>query len=226
MPILLPINKTMEHHKLNVTKTAHYYTLGTPGPDVRQLWIVCHGYAQLASDFLQNFQLLNNEKTLVVAPEALNHFYKKGFSGDVGATWMTRHLREDEIADNASYLESILNRFKPELPSDVRIILLGFSQGTATICRWILRYHPNFHDLILWCGMPPEDLDYQAHKDYLSDKNLYLLYGSTDPFLTNQHFEQLREIETTGGVDFEESTFEGGHEIPGPALTALIKKLN
>lgn len=216
----------MGHHKLNVTKTAHYYTLGTPGPHVQQLWIVCHGYAQLASEFLENFRLLDNGSRLVVAPEGLNHFYKKGFSGAVGATWMTRHCREDEIADNTAYLEALLNRYVSALSPDVRIVLLGFSQGTATVCRWILRYHPHFHDLVLWAGMPPEDLDYQAHKAYLSDKNLYLLYGSNDPFLTPDRFAQLQEIEAHSGVDFEEKPFEGGHEIPDGVLRDLLQKLN
>lgn len=216
----------MEHHKLNVSKTAHYYTLGEPGPQIRQIWIVCHGYAQLASDFIRDFTLLDNGSTMVVAPEGLNHFYKKGFTGPVGANWMTRHCREEEIADNGAYLQALLNRYVSLLPADVRIVLLGFSQGTATICRWILRYHPHFHDLVMWAGMPPEDLDYQGHKVYLSDKNLFLLYGSNDPFLTPDRFAQLQEMEENSGLDFSESSFNGGHEIPGDALRDLMEKLN
>ncbi len=216
----------MQHHRINVSKTAQYYTLGEPGPHIRQLWIACHGYGQLAEEFLSDLTLLDNGHTLVVAPEGLNHFYKKGFSGAVGATWMTKYCREDEIADNAAYLQAILNRFVPVLPPDIRIILLGFSQGTATLCRWILRYHPDFHDLVLWAGMPPEDLDYKAHQEYLSNKNLYLLYGSNDPFLTPDRFSQLQEIEENSGVDFAESRFDGGHEIPGTVLQDFLKKLN
>ncbi|MCB0533048.1 MAG: phospholipase [Lewinellaceae bacterium] len=216
----------MEHHKLTVSKTAQFYQIGETGPNVRQIWIVCHGYAQLATEFIKNFEIVNTGDVVIVAPEGLNHFYKKGFNGDVGATWMTRHCREDEIADNGAYLEALHNRYLALLPKHVRIILLGFSQGTATVCRWILRYHPHFHDLVLWAGMPPEDLDYQAHKDYLADKNLYLLYGSNDPFLTPDRFSELKEIEQTGGIDFDENRFEGGHEIPNAALQNLLKKLN
>lgn len=216
----------MQHHKLTVSKTAQFYQIGETGPAVRQLWIVCHGYAQLATEFIRNFDIVNTGDVVIVAPEGLNHFYKKGFNGDVGASWMTRHCREDEIADNGAYLETLLKRYLALLPNNVRIILLGFSQGTATVCRWILRYHPHFHDLVLWAGMPPEDLDYQAHKDYLADKNLYLLYGSNDPFLTPDRFSELKEIEQSGGIDFEENQFDGGHEIPNAALQNLLKKLN
>ena len=87
----------MQQHTLNIQSTAHYYTLGTPGEHVKQFWIVCHGYAQLADEFLENFKLLENDHTLVVAPEGLNHFYRKGFDGPVGANWMTRRHRTVEI---------------------------------------------------------------------------------------------------------------------------------
>lgn len=51
---------TMTEHKLTVSKTAHYYTLGEAGAHIRQIWLVCHGYAQLADTFLQNFKLLDD----------------------------------------------------------------------------------------------------------------------------------------------------------------------
>lgn len=216
----------MQHHTLPVTHTAHYYTLGTPGPEIRQFWIVCHGYAQLASEFLENFRLLENEKTFVVAPEGLNHFYRKGFDGPVGANWMTRHERLSEISDYAGYLQDLYNHYVPQLPKDVRIILLGFSQGTATVCRWMLAKKPHFHDLLLWAGLPPEDLDYAAHKDYLASKKLYLLYGTHDPFLTPDRMNSVQEIEDKNGIDFGERSFEGGHEILPDTLRELLLNLN
>ena len=216
----------MQHHTLSVQRTAHYYTLGAPGPETRQFWIVCHGYAQLASEFLENFRLLENEKTFVVAPEGLNHFYRKGFDGPIGANWMTRHERLSEIQDYAAYLQELYDVYISQLPADVRIILLGFSQGTATVCRWMLEKHPHFHDLLLWAGLPPEDLDYAAHKDYLANKKLYLLYGTNDPFLTPDRMSMVQEIESKNGIDFGERQFEGGHEILPDTLKELLRKLN
>ena len=40
----------MEYLKLTVSRTAHYCLMGRPGMHIRQLWIVCHGYAQLAAE--------------------------------------------------------------------------------------------------------------------------------------------------------------------------------
>lgn len=216
----------MRHHTQVVSQTAHYYSLGEPGPQTRQCWLVCHGYAQLADEFLANFQLLDDGTAWIVAPEGLNHFYKKGFAGDVGASWMTRRHREHAIADNALYLQTIYNQCVAQVSAETRIILLGFSQGTATICRWLLRNQPHFHDLVLWAGLPPEDLDYAAHREYLRDKNLYLLYGAHDPFLTPDRLAMVQDIEEKNGVDFEETRFAGGHEIPDAALRDLLKKLN
>jgi predicted esterase len=216
----------MQHHTLSINRTAHYYSFGTPGPHIRQLWIVCHGYAQLAEEFLENFRLLENDHTLIIAPEGLNHFYKRGFDGPVGANWMTRHQRQSEIDDYSNYLQALYDAHIAQLQPEVRIVLLGFSQGTATVCRWILKKLPPFHDLLLWAGLPPEDLDYAAHKAYLADKKLYLLYGTTDPFLTPDRMNAVQEIETKNGIDFNERSFEGGHEILPDTLRELLQNLN
>lgn len=211
---------------ITIAKTAYYYLYGEPGPLVKQLWIVCHGYAQTADEFLQNFEVLSPETTLVVAPEGLNHFYKKGFDGPVGANWMTRRHRESAIEDNCNYLQQVFDEVCALVPADVRVVLLGFSQGTATICRWVLDKKPRFDDLLLWAGLPPEDLDYGREKAYLADKNLYLLYGTEDPFLTPERISTVSDLEAREGIDFEESPFSGGHEIQAEVLLAFLKKLN
>ena len=225
--VLWPLqSRLMQHHTISVQRTANYYSFGTPGPNVKQFWIVCHGYAQLADEFLENFRLLDNEQTFVIAPEGHNRFYRKGFDGPVVANWMTRRHRQSEIEDYAHYLQSIYDQYVPQLPPDVRIILLGFSQGTATICRWILEKKPHFHDLLLWAGLPPEDLDYAAHKEYLASKKLYLLYGTHDPFLTPDRMNSVQEIEDKNGIDFGERSFEGGHEILPDTLLEMLKNIN
>jgi predicted esterase len=214
------------HHSIAVHKTAHYYTIGTPGPTIRQFWIVCHGYAQLADEFLKEFDLLDNPHTFVVAPEGFNLFYRKGFTGLVGANWMTRQHRESAIADYSSFIQQIYDYYTPQLPADVRIVLLGFSQGSTTVTRWVMHNQPYFHDLVLWAGLPPDDIDYASHRNYLSDKNLYLLYGSDDPFLTPDRLTSVQDIEDKNGIDFQEETFVGGHEIPVDILQQFINRLN
>ena len=216
----------MQHHTISVPRTAHYFVLGQPGPHIRRLWIVCHGYGQLADEFLEQFRMLDDGETLVVAPEGLNHFYRKGFDGLPGANWMTRRHRETQIEDYAQYLQELLQHYRSLLLKSVRVVLLGFSQGTATVCRWALRLQPQFDDLVLWAGLPPEDLDYAAQRSYLQTKNLYLLYGTHDPFLTPDQLDILQKIEDQNGVDFGDTSYVGGHEIPASELLALLRRLN
>jgi predicted esterase len=216
----------MQHHRISVRRTAHYYTLGMPGPHVKQLWIVCHGYGQLADEFMHNFEFIDDGTRLLIAPEGMHYFYRKGFDGPVGANWMTRHFREDAIQDYVEYLQGIYDFYLPQLPPDISIILLGFSQGTATICRWIMHHRPDFDHLLLWAGLPPEDLDYASAKDYLASKNLFLLYGSNDPFLTPDRINSAGRIEAENDIDFEKKVFEGGHDIPKDMLESMLKHFN
>jgi predicted esterase len=214
----------MKHLTLKIESTANFYILGEPSPNVKQLWIVCHGYAQNADDFIKDFKDLDDGTRLIVAPEGLNNFYRKGFQGDVVSLWMTKRNRDTQIEDYCNYLQKLYETYVPLLSKDVRIVLLGFSQGAATVSRWILEKMPHFHDLLLWAGLPPEDLDYRSKKEYLANKNLFLIYGSTDSFLTESHIVLVNEIEEKSQIDFEEQIFEGGHEIPTQVLLDFVKR--
>ncbi|NJL13531.1 MAG: hypothetical protein HC913_11350 [Microscillaceae bacterium] len=97
----------MQTHYLSVQKTARFATLHELTDQTRHIWFVCHGYGQLAPYFIQKFAVLPPESHFVVAPEALSRFYMDGFSGKVGATWMTREDRELEIKDYLAYLNQV-----------------------------------------------------------------------------------------------------------------------
>jgi predicted esterase len=158
---------TIRAHHLYVTRTARYCTLGEPGPSVRQLWLVCHGYGQLAADLLAGFGAAARPDRLIVAPEALSRFYTGAEDGPhgpdskVGATWMTREDRLAEIYDYVAYLDRVHGHIRRQLPhhATVRTIALGFSQGTHTIARWAARTHIPIDELVLWGGTLPADLD-------------------------------------------------------------------
>src|SRR5688500_9204944 len=91
--------RQMEEHHITVRRTARYYTLGPVDGDVAEVWIVCHGFAQLAGRFMRHFTAIDDGTRLIVAPEALNRFYVEAVPGvhgpdsKVGATWMTREDR-------------------------------------------------------------------------------------------------------------------------------------
>jgi len=211
----------IQAHRIRVDRTAHYYTLGRPGPKVRYCWIACHGYGQLASRFIRKFDVVASEDAFVLAPEGLSRFYWNGFTGDVVASWMTRADRLDEIEDYSNYLQNLYEHFIPRLAPDVRIILFGFSQGVATQVRWMMRRFPAFDHLVAWAGTVPEDLDYRPHLEYLHRRHLHFVYGAQDQFLTPErlawHEAMLREKQ----LPFAVRTFAGRHVVEREALRKL-----
>ncbi len=215
----------MQAHKITIPKTAHYYTLGEPGEHIRKLWLVCHGYGQLASTFIYKFEAVLDEATLVIAPEGLSRFYWQGLTGDVVASWMTKHDRLDEIADYSNYLQMLYDQFVPQLSENVQINLLGFSQGVATQCRWILNNQPHFHNLILWAGLLPEDLDYRPLQAYFASKQLYFVYGKTDPLVKEEYLQWQAGFAQAQGLTYEMLTFDGKHTVDRPTLRKLAEQL-
>lgn len=206
-------------HATEVARTAHYASLGEPGPQVRQLWIVTHGYGQLSKTFIRRFIPICDEQTLVIAPEGLSRFYWGGFDGPVVASWMTREDRLDEIADFCNMLDQLYAHYVPQCHPEVEINLLGFSQGTATQVRWIMRSFPKFHRLMLWAGQLPEDLDYQPQLDYFADKKLFFAYGDEDQFITAERLVFMQKVIADAGLQFAEVTYQGGHKVEKEALS-------
>ncbi|MFW6202332.1 MAG: hypothetical protein ACOC8B_07130, partial [Gemmatimonadota bacterium] len=86
------------------------------GSAPREIWFVCHGYRQLAGRFVRRFAPLDDGNRLIVAPEALSRFYLDDDGGPhgpdarIGATWMTRADRENEIRDYVDYLDTLYER--------------------------------------------------------------------------------------------------------------------
>lgn len=213
----------IEHHKLPVTRTAHYYTLGTPGKHIKRLWIVAHGYAQLASTFIHRFEGLDDGKTLIIAPEALSKFYWGKFTGKVVASWMTSGDRLDEIADYANYLQTLYDTYVPQLADDVAITLLGFSQGCATVVRWALAKHPVFHNLILWAGSFPEDIPYHEKSNYWKEKKLFFAYGTEDPLLVEKRRKVCFDIIADKKLKVTSFAFAGKHVVDREALMDFVQ---
>ncbi|MEZ4954101.1 MAG: hypothetical protein R2825_11045 [Saprospiraceae bacterium] len=212
-------------HKITIPRTAHYFTIGEPSKSIRRLWIVCHGYGQLASKFIRRFEGLEDGQTLVLAPEGLNKFYWGQFTGKPVATWMTSHERLDEITDYCNYLQTLYNHYVPRLADDVEVVLLGFSQGSATVCRWAMENFPHFHHLVLWAGVLPDDLDFTPYQSYFSEKKLHFVYGTDDQFLTEERLQWQRDFAKKNLLKFEEFSFEGKHEVDRDAISAFNERL-
>ena len=62
-------------NKIYTTKSAHYYSIGLPTNKIKNIWFVFHGYAELAKDFIKNFELLKRVNfPILIVEEAAEVF--------------------------------------------------------------------------------------------------------------------------------------------------------
>jgi predicted esterase len=208
---------------IETAKTARYYIEGNFTNKTEKIIIACHGYGELAENFLRSFDSLKNDRIIVIAPEALHRFYSKGFFGNVGASWMTKEDRLNEINDYINFLDNIYSKeVEVHSPSHCLKTAFGFSQGTATVCRWFLGGRSQIDELILWGGSIPNDIDLKLHQDKFNSISLKILIGNKDPFITAENVESERKKLIEHGIKHELIVFEGGHKINSNLLLNLV----
>jgi predicted esterase len=215
----------MEHH-LTVPRTARYQQLGELSATTRQLWLVAHGYGQLTEYFSRHFQSIqaaDPSGTVIVAPEGLSRFYLTGNGGRVGASWMTTADRFAEIADQTTYLDTLLVHLLAACPPDVSVTVLGFSQGTATVSRWLAARTDGWrpHRLVLWAGDFPADIEAEAAQRLLRGLPVVLVSGEQDEYVTPEKLAAQAEILRLHGARVTTESFEGKHTMHPPLLRQL-----
>ena len=203
-----------QKHNITINKTANYYMLGNV-KTAKTIWLVLHGYGYLAKDFIEKFQPILNESTAEIAPEALSKFYVKGVDGSIGASWMTKENREEEIADYINYLNQLYDTILKQVANpNVKINLIGFSQGGATASRWLANGKTNCTNFVLWASVFPTDMDIEI----IAKTNTFFLYGNQDKYVTEERVEQQKEIFKKWDLKIKTILFKGGHDIPSAIL--------
>ncbi|NIR67987.1 MAG: phospholipase [Aliifodinibius sp.] len=212
----------MQETYITVQRTARYFTLGNPTDKFQQLWFVCHGYGQLANSFLNNFDALDDGSRLIVAPEGLSRFYLSGTSGRIGASWMTREDRLNEIENYVNYLNAIYQNVLSDLPQrHIQVVCLGFSQGTSTVCRWIWQKKVPVDHLILWAGSIPPEIDFSEWGDFFLKCHLSIVVGDQDPYISESDIESYEARLMKKGVPYDLIRFKGGHQLDEKTLKRL-----
>lgn len=173
--------------------------------------------------FLRKFAPLDNGKRLFVAVEGLHRFYVEGTSGRVGASWMTKEARLDDIEDQAKYLDQVLGILKKACPKLQKVGLLGFSQGVSTACRWMAhRMGEGIDHLICWAGSFPPDIDYDLKKEAFENLPFDGVYGDSDEFIPEDKLTELFEWLNNQGIHPVLHRYEGGHSVQPELLKKII----
>jgi len=197
-----------------VTRTARYYTLGELNDSTKDIWIVLHGHRQLAGKFIMQFEDLTKTGSLIYAPEGLMRLYIKGDFGDVGASWMTKEDRESDIKDYVNYLDRLFfDEIEPKAKiNNLKINALGFSQGAATLARWLALGKAKVNKAVFWCGSLAHDLDYSNYP-HLKQTEIHQVFASNDPYYKSDFPESQIQLLKNAGFQPKSFIFDGGHEI-------------
>jgi predicted esterase len=211
---LLGLVQNMDH-SFSHSKTYRYFTQGDKKKSKRLL-IALHGYGQLGKFFLKKFSTCP-ESFFIVTPEGPHRFYRNGYSGRVGASWMTKEAREDDIKDNINWLNALLLKVKEDASFE-EIYLLGFSQGGATAARWFYDQPNRFNQLILWSSVFPPDINTSMLTN--GHNNSYVV-GTNDEFI-NEH-QRNEEVSFYEGIGFSTHIYDGNHDIDAITLNKLLQ---
>ena len=213
---------------IRVTRTARYYTMGGVGvgDGVGEAWFVLHGYRQAARRFARRFEVLDAPERIVVVPEALSRFYvdpspgRHGPEHRVGASWMTRDDRNNEIADYVAYLDALASEVAGSAALSVRRrVVLGFSQGAHTASRWVVLGCSAATELVLWGAGLATDLSPDALAAGLDGVDVTFVRGEEDRHRHPREEASQDALLEDLGVSFRVLVHPGGHEVaPGPLL--------
>ena len=205
----------MQVQQFKVEKTTRYYTLGDLD-SADKLLFVLHGYGQLSQFFIRKFQTLVEKGYYIVAPEGLHRFYLEGTSGRVGASWMTKEARLDDIEDNVLYLKLITEHFI-KTKNFKNVSLLGFSQGGATATRFYTKHFHFFQTCILWASVFPDDVSFSPIEKGL---NYQFVIGTEDPYFSKEITANLLSEYQENGIKTHQ--FIGDHNIDEEMLNQLF----
>lgn len=203
----------MQKHNIEVIKTARYFSLGTLNNQTKKIIFALHGYAQTADTFLETLKSLENEETYIVAPEGLSRFYWKDFVSNPVASWMTKLDREDDIKDCMRYLDLLYKKVvEGKILDKIEIEFLGFSQGAATMSRWLAQDTIKVSKAVFYAGEISTEIDLSKSKNYNST-DLVFIYGNKDWFISEKKILALKNLFEKENIDIQIKEFEGKHEV-------------
>ena len=212
--------------QISISKTGKYSQIGKCSKKINNVWIVLHGYGMLSEYFIKKFDCIINETTLVIAPEATNRFYLGNNYTRVGASWMTKLDREQEISDNILFLDKLFSIIKKEIGHDnFKLNTLCFSQGGPTLVRWLMSNKLNTNSLILWGSDIPKDSLVIENKSRWNSMNLKIVIGKNDEYINEEKKQEFIGVVKSYGLKYDLIEYEGSHKIIEEELKKIANSL-
>ncbi len=207
--------------EVSYTTTNSYATLNALTNKTRNVWFVCHGIGYLSRYFLKYFEDLNTSENYIIAPQAQSKYYLGSKYRHVGASWLTKENTLKEIDNVMHYFDAVLEGEK--IPSDINLIVLGYSQGVSVITRYVAKRELKCDQMILLSGGIPKELNNLDFKFLEGITKVSLMYGNQDEYLNEEFMIDARKrFYELFGDTATITVFEGKHEVQKKVVNKII----
>ncbi|WP_274476198.1 alpha/beta hydrolase [Mangrovimonas aestuarii] len=206
--------------EISYTTTNTYATLNNLTPETKTAWFVCHGMGYLSRYFIKYFEELNPKEHYVIAPQAQSKYYIQPKMKHVGASWLTKENTAKETENVMRYFDAVLEA--ENIPNNVNLIVLGYSQGVSVAMRYITKRKLNCNHLVLLSGGIPKELT-PTDFAYMKDTKITMMYGNNDEYLNSERISyETNRLHELFGDDVTIIPFEGKHEVRPDLLKQII----
>jgi len=216
----------MKELEVSYTHTNTYTTLNTLSLKTKNIWMVFHGMGYLSKYFIKYFKDLNPEENYVIAPQAPSKYYQDKRFKYVGASWLTKENTAMEKENILTYIDTVWQAENSKWKGkNVRLILMGYSQGVSIVTRWAASRKINCDYLLLHSGAIPQELTPEDFKHLNHTTQVTYLYGDKDEYINEaRKTEQQLKGSLLFGERLQIEVFDGVHEVHGLFLKALAEK--
>ncbi|WP_025740221.1 alpha/beta hydrolase [Aquimarina pacifica] len=206
--------------EVTYSSTNTYDTLNKLTPKTKNVWLVFHGIGYLSRYFIRLFDNLDSTENYIIAPQAPSKYYKGDDYRRVGASWLTKENTKIETENVLRYISQIFEQ--EQIPKDIRLIVLGYSQGVSIASRWIAKMKMTCNDLIFISGGFPKELSKSDFAFLEGKTKITHIVGKQDPYFDIDivEAEKIRVKQIMPQIEF--ITHPGGHELDTSLLKDII----
>lgn len=216
----------MEKKKISVSKTARYFQAGSISNKTKNIWFVFHGYGMLGEFFIKKFESLVDSETIIIAPEAMSRFYLNNKYERVGASWITKVDKDDDIIDNSNFLNQLYNNLISQIGHEqINLNILGFSQGGSTACRWALNEKFNINSICFWGSDIPKECLTEKYRNRWNTMKISIIIGKKDTLIPLEYREKFRDLINDYELNYSLVEYDGDHRIIEDVLIDYANKI-
>lgn len=213
----------MKELSISYTNINTYSTLNALTKKTKNIWFVFHGMGYLSKYFINYFKDLDPSKNYIIAPQAPSKYYQDKKFKYVGASWLTKENTALEKENILNYIDQVWKTERTKWKDqEVRIILMGYSQGVSIVTRWAASTKINCNHLLLHSGAIPQELTSQDFEHLNTSTSVTYIYGDNDEYI-NEARKTEQQLKGTAlfGDRLQIKIFKGKHQVHIPFINVL-----